>query len=92
MCLQFKSFQNTGKKEKLLVTSNFSFFHGVFYPFGQLSAIFIKFEIVCKFFSVWKTLKFVIWERVKPLPNDIILDLSKLKAIANDKCDSKTEI
>ena len=34
------------EKEKLLVTSNFSFFHSVFYPFGVLSAIFITFEIV----------------------------------------------
>ena len=33
-------------KEKLLVTSNFSFSHSVFYQFGELSAIFIKFEIV----------------------------------------------
>ena len=39
-----------GKKEKLLVTSNFSFSHSVFYPFGELSAIFINLEIVvCKF-------------------------------------------
>ena len=37
------------EKEKLLIMSNFSFFHSVFYPFGELSAIFIKFEIiVCK--------------------------------------------
>ena len=40
------------EKEKLLVTSNFSFSHGVFYPFGKLSAIFIKFKIVvCKLFQ-----------------------------------------
>ena len=30
----------------MLVTSNFSFFHSVFYPFEELSAIFIKNEIV----------------------------------------------
>ena len=34
------------EEEKLLVTSNFSFSLSVFYPFGELSAIFIKFEIV----------------------------------------------
>ena len=34
------------EKEKLLVTSNFSFSYSVFYPRGELSAIFIKFEIV----------------------------------------------
>ena len=30
------------EKEKLLITSNFSFSHSVFYPFGELSAIFNK--------------------------------------------------
>ena len=40
------------EKEKLLVTSNFSFSHSVFYSFGELSAIFIDFEIVvCKLFK-----------------------------------------
>ena len=34
------------EKEKLLVTSNFSFSHYVFYLFEELSAIFINFEIV----------------------------------------------
>ena len=34
------------EKEKLLVTSNFSFSHSVFYPFEKLSSIFIKFEII----------------------------------------------
>ena len=52
MCLQYKSFENTVEKEKLLVTSNFSLFHSVFYLFGELSAIFIKFKIVvCKLFQ-----------------------------------------
>ena len=39
------------EKEKLLVTSNFSFTHIVFYPFKELSAIFIKFKIVCRLFQ-----------------------------------------
>ena len=34
------------EKVKLLVTSIFSFYHSVFYPFEERSAIFIKFEIV----------------------------------------------
>ena len=39
------------EKEKLLVTSNFSFSHNVFYTVGELLAIYIKFEIVvCKLF------------------------------------------
>ena len=41
------------EKEKLLVTSNFSFSHCVFCPFQKLSAIFIKLEIVvCKLFQL----------------------------------------
>ena len=40
------------EKEKLLVTSNFSFSHSVFYLFGEHSATFIKFEnVVCKVFD-----------------------------------------
>ena len=40
------------EKEKLLITTNFSFSHIVFYLFGELSYIFIKFEIVlCKVFQ-----------------------------------------
>ena len=40
------------EKEKLLVTSNFSFSHSVFYPFEELSAIFVKLRIVvCKVFE-----------------------------------------
>ena len=43
------------EKVKLLVTSNFSFSHSVFYPFGELFAIFIKFKIVvCKLFQFGK--------------------------------------
>ena len=52
------------EKEKLLVTSNFCFSHSVFYPFGKLSAILIKVEIVvCKLFQ-FGSLNFVVWEGV----------------------------
>ena len=43
--------KHCGKKRNLLVTSNFSFSHTVFYPFEELSAIFLKCKIVvCKIF------------------------------------------
>ena len=49
------------EKEKLLITSNFSFSHSVFYVFRELSSIFITFEIVvCKLFQ-FGSLKFVVW-------------------------------
>ena len=42
-----QSFWKHREKEELLVTSNFSFSHSVFFTFfGELSAIFIKYEIV----------------------------------------------
>ena len=45
-------FKTLWEKEKLLVMSNFSFSHSVFYPFEELSSIFIKFKIVvCKLFQ-----------------------------------------
>ena len=34
--------------------------------------------------SDWKSLKFVVWKRVNSLPNNKILDLSKLKAVSDD--------
>ena len=49
------------EKEKLLVTSNFSFSHSVFYPFGWT---FCHFHQIwnCRMLtlSVWKSLKFVV--------------------------------
>ena len=57
-------FRKHWENEKLLITSNFSFSHCVFYQFGELSVIFVKFEIVVCKLSVWKSVKFVVWERV----------------------------
>ena len=45
-------FKTLWKKEKLLVTSNFSFSHSVFYPLKELFTIFMKIKIVvCKLFQ-----------------------------------------
>ena len=33
---------------------------------------------------VWKSLKFVVWERYNSLPNDKMIDGSKFKAFADD--------
>ena len=47
------------EKEKLLITRNFSFFHSVFHPFGELSATFIKLKVVvCKLFLFRRVLNF----------------------------------
>ena len=41
------------EKEKLLVTSNFSFSHNIFYPLGEVPQFFMKFKTV-----VWKLFQF----------------------------------
>ena len=51
------------EKEKLLITSNFSFPHSVFYLFEELSAIFITFKfVVCKLFQFRRVQNFL-WEK-----------------------------
>ena len=37
-------FKTLREKEKLFIMSNFCFSHSVFYPFGELTAISIKFK------------------------------------------------
>ena len=45
-------FKTMWEKEKLLVTSNFSFSQSVFYAFGHIPAIFIQLKVVaCKLFQ-----------------------------------------
>ena len=53
------------EKEKLLVTSNFSFSYSVFYPLGELSAIFIKFKIVVRKLFQFRRVKMSFWKGLK---------------------------
>ena len=79
--------------------SNFSFSHSVFYPFGELSAIFIKFEIVvCKLFQIGnvKKLSFgkglstqlktspIIWLHVFPYLQIFYLGEGKILVFGNE--------
>ena len=52
-------------------------FPSVFYPFEELSANFFKFEFVVCILLLWKSLKFFVWERVKPAcdEQDIVITL-----------------
>ena len=54
------------ERKKLFVTSNFSFSHNVFFPFFRT---FFHFHHIQNFYlqtlSVWKSLKFIVSERVK---------------------------
>ena len=62
-------------KVDLLVRNNFSFSHNVFYPFGELSAIFVKIEIVVGKLFQCGSLKFVLWDVIWPKKGFPILDL-----------------
>ena len=77
------------EKEKLLVTSNFSFSHSVLYSFGELPAVLIKDEIVRpQTLSVWKSLKFVVWERVNNISSvnaDVKTNVSFLIGLVSER-------
>ena len=64
--------------------SNFSFSHSICYLCGELATIFIKFEIVVFKLFQFERVKFITWERVNRLPQQQILDSSKLKEFADD--------
>ena len=47
--LQLSFLKILWEEEKLLIASNFSFLHSVFYPFRELPILFTKFKtVVCK--------------------------------------------
>ena len=52
-CLQYKSFENTVRKGEIARNEQFILLPQFFYPFGELSAIFIKFEI-----DFWRSFAF----------------------------------
>ena len=59
MCLQCKSFESAVERVQIALKQQFFSFFSVFYPFEELSAIFIKFEMLSAK-SVWKSLEFVV--------------------------------
>ena len=72
------------EKEKLLIMSNFSFSQ-CFLPIWRT---FCHFHPIwnCRLqtLSIWKSPKFVVWERVNPFQNNRFLDCSKMKEFAHD--------
>ena len=63
-CLLYKTFEITVGKGEIARYEQFLLFHCVFYPTGELSTIFIKFLFLIKALTFWKSIKFVVWERV----------------------------
>ena len=58
------------KKEKLLISTNFSLSHSVFHHIGASSQFHQIWNCCLGTHSVWKSLKFIIWERVNPFPHN----------------------
>ena len=83
--LQNKSFENTVEKGEIARGEQFLLFPQCFLPVWRTFCHFhhIK-NCPLQTLSVWKSLKFVVLERVYPLPDDKILGLPKLEAFADN--------
>ena len=68
ICLQYKSFENTVGKGEIACDKQFLLFPHHFLPFGRNFCHFHQI-LNCRLLtpSVWKSLKFVVWEKVKAL-------------------------
>ena len=76
-CLQYKSFENTAEKGEIAGNEQFLLFPQCFLPFSKTFSCFHQISNGrLQTPSVWKSLKFAFWERVK--------DSSKLKELADD--------
>ena len=67
LCVCSKSSENIVGKGEMTRNEQFPFSHGIFYPFGELSAIHMKFRIIiCKPFQLGRVQNFfVVWKMVK---------------------------
>ena len=78
--LQYKSFENTAGKGEIARNKQFLHFLKCFLPISKTSFYFHQIKNCClQTLSFWQSLKFVDWERVNSLPDNNILNWSKLK-------------
>ena len=86
-------FENTEGKGETARNEQFLLFPQCFLPIWTTICYFYQFRN-CRpqTLSVWKSVKFVVWERVKDLQNDDILDLSGLKKVRQSDWDSTEQI
>ena len=59
------------EKEKMLLMINITFSYSFFYPFGKFSTIFINLKIIVCSLLLWKSIKFVVWERINPVLHNL---------------------
>ena len=61
-CLQYSLLKTLWEKEKLLITSNFSFPHSVFYLLRTVCILSQIQSCRLQTLSIWKSLNFVVWK------------------------------
>ena len=72
------------EKEKLHIMSNFSISHSVFYPFLRVFCyLHLIWNCPLRSLWVWKSLTFVVWDRVNGLSQGIFLIHSLLTSITS---------
>ena len=75
MCLQYKSFENTVGKGEITRNEQFLLFTQCFLPcYRSFCDIHQIQNCRLQTFSIWKSLKFVVWERVNSSPNVVLAD------------------
>ena len=81
MCLLYKSFENSVGKGEIALNKQFLLFLQCFLPFWRPFFHFHQIQN-CRLqtLSVWKRLKFVVWERVKQKPTAVFMRMSPPKA------------
>ena len=85
-CLQYKSFENTVGKGEIACNEQFLLFLPCFLPDWRTLWHFHWIWNCClQTLSVWKSLKFVVWERFISLQNKKVLALTTGKALADNK-------
>ena len=87
------AFENTVGKGEIARNEQFFFFPQYFLPFWRTFCHFHQVQnYQLQTLSVWKSLKFFIWERDNTLQNNKILDWTKLKAFADVKLNVSRKI
>ena len=83
--LQYRSLENTVGKGEIARNEQFLFFPQCFLPFLRAFCHFCQIQnYYLPSLSVWKSLKFDVWERVNSLSNEKMLYLPKLEAFADN--------
>ena len=79
LCLKNKYFENTAGKGEIAHQEQFHLSSQCFLPCKRTFCHHQIQNCCLQTLSVWRSLKFVVWERFNPLPDNKILDWSKLK-------------